>query len=182
MTKIMRWGVAMDELRNICISFTEIKENYNRMLREHQELRKKCDVKLKEEMKLLVTKLDEIASAGGILLETFHHYGDIIKFPIDLYEDREDCIIFAFTREGYFIYLNNEENILYKSTVSVDDLPTSCYEILVLNKDLVVDKASAQIKTYFENEIKKLNDNIKSEKSYYDMLTRSLFPEESNQQ
>ena len=174
----MRWGVTMDELRNICKSFNETKDYYNRMLREHQELRKKCDVKLKEEMKLLVTKLDEIASASGILLETFHHYGDIIKFPINIYEDRDDCIIFTFTRDGYFIYLNNEDNILYKSTLSVDDLPTSCYEILVLNKDLVVDKASAQIKTYFENEFKKLNDNIKSEKSYYDMLTRSLFPEE----
>lgn len=172
----------MDELRDICKSFNETRDNYNRLLREHQELRMKCDAKLMEEMKLLVTKLDEIASVGQILLETFHHYGDIIKFPINIYEDRDDCIIFTFTRDGYFIYLNNEDNILYKSTLSVDDLPTSCYEILVLNKDLVVDKASAQIKTYFENEIKKLNDNIKSEKSYYDMLTRSLFPEESNQQ
>ncbi len=171
----------MDELREICQRFAETKENYNKVLREHQELRKRCDEKLKEEMTQLVQKLDEIAAGGQILLETFHHYGDIIKFPIDIYEDRDDCIIFAFTREGYFIYLNNEENVLYKSTFNIDDLPTSCYEMLVLNRDLVIEKSSAQIRIYFENEIKKLNDNIESENSYYDMLTRSLFPEEMNE-
>lgn len=171
----------MDELREICQRFAETKENYNKVLHEHQELRKRCDEKLKEEMTQLVQKLDEIAASGQILLETFHHYVDIIKFPVDIYADRDDCIIFAFTREGYFIYMNNEENILYKSTLKIDDLPTSCYEILVLNKDLVIEKSSAQIRTYFENEIKKLNDNIESENSYYDMLTRSLFPEEMNE-
>lgn len=167
----------MDNLKEICLRFNETKEKYNKTLREHQELRKKCDERLKEEMKQLVIKLDEISTCSKILLETFHHYGDIIKFPVNLYEDREDCLIFTFVREGYYIYLNNEENILYKSSLNIDDLPTSCYEILVLNKDLVVDKASNQIKTYFENEIKKLNDNIESENSYYDMLTSSLFPE-----
>lgn len=171
----------MDELREVCKSFSETKDKYNRILREHQELRKKCDEKLKEEMKQLVIKLDEVASCGQILLETFHHYGDIIKFPIDIYEDREDCLIFAFTREVYYIYLNNEENILYKSTLNIDDLPTSCYELLVLNKDMVVEKSSAQIKTYFENEIKKLNEHIERENSYYDMLTNSLFPEEKEE-
>lgn len=171
----------MDELREVCKSFSETKDKYNRILREHQELRKKCDEKLKEEMKQLVIKLDEVASCGQILLETFHHYGDIIKFPIDIYEDREDCLIFAFTREVYYIYLNNEENILYKSTLNIDDLPTSCYELLVLNKDMVVEKSSAQIKTYFENEIKKLNEHIERENSYYDMLTSSLFPEEKEE-
>ncbi len=171
----------MDELREICQIFVETKEKYNKVLREHQELRKKCDEKLQLEMKQLIIKLEDIASCGKILLETFHHYGDIIKFPIDIYEDRDDCLIFAFSREGYFIYLNNEENILFKSTLNIDDLPTSCYEILVLNKDLVIEKSSAQIRTYFENEIKKLNDNIESENSYYDMLTRSLFPEERNE-
>lgn len=170
----------MDELREICKRFAETKENYNNVLREHQELRKRCDEKLKEDMKQLITKLDEIASNALILLETFHHYGDIIKFPINIYEDRDDCIIFAFAREGYNIYLNSEENILYKSTLNVDDLPTSCYELLVLNKELVIEKSSAQMKTYFENEIKKLNDNIESENSYYEMLTSSLFPEEKN--
>ena len=114
----------MDELREVCKNFRETKDNYNRVLREHQELRKKCDEKLKEEMGQLVIKLDEIASCGQILLETFHHYGDIIKFPIEIYENREDCLIFAFTREEYYIYLNNEENILYKSTLNIDDLPT----------------------------------------------------------
>ena len=178
----MRWGVHMYELRNICKSFNETRDNYNKLLREHQELRKKCDARLLEEMKLLVVKLDEIAASGQILLEAFHHYGDIIKFPIDIYEDRDDCLIFAFTRDGYYIYLNSEENILYKSTLNIDDIPTSCYEILVLNKDLVIEKSSAQIKTYFENEIKKLNESIESENAYYDMLTNSLFPEESNQQ
>lgn len=171
----------MDELREVCKNFRETKDNYNRVLREHQELRKKCDEKLKEEMGQLVIKLDEIASCGQILLETFHHYGDIIKFPIEIYENREDCLIFAFTREEYYIYLNNEENILYKSTLNIDDLPTSCYELLVLNKDIVVEKSSAQIKTYFENEIKKFNENIESENSYYDMLTSSLFPEEKEE-
>lgn len=170
----------MDSLRETCKRFTEIKENYNRVLHEHQELRKKCDEKLKYEMKQLTIKLDEVASYGQILLETFHHYGDIIKFPIHIYEDKEDCLIFAFTRDEYIIYLNNEDNILYKSTLNIDDLPTSCYELLVLNKDLVVAKSSAHIKTYFENEIKKLNDNIESENLYYDRLTSSLFPEESN--
>ncbi|MBE5954291.1 MAG: hypothetical protein E7257_09075 [Lachnospiraceae bacterium] len=172
----------MDELRAVCKCFNETIDNYNKVLHDHQELRKKCDEKLKLEMIQLVAKLDEIASSGRVLLESFHHYGDIIKFPIDIYEDRDDCLIFAFTRELYFIYLNSEENILYKSTLNIDDLPPSCYELLILNKDLVIEKSSAQIKTYYENEIKKIYDNIESENSYYDMLTSSLFPEESNQQ
>ena len=117
-----------------------------------------------------------------ILLETFHHYGDVIKFPIDIYEDRDDCLIFSFSRDGYFISMNNETNILYKSTLSIEDLPTSCYEILVLNKDVVIDKVSRQIQMFFENETNKMNEDIDNENAYYDMLTSSLFPEESNQQ
>lgn len=168
----------MDELIEVCKCFRETRDNYNKVLREHQELRKRCDEKLKKEMTKLVTKLDEISSCCQLLLEAFHHYGDIIKFPVDIYDDREDCLIFAFSRDGYSIYLNNDENILYKSTLDIDELPTSCYELLVLNKDLVVNKSAAQVKNYFENEINKLNDNIESENSYYDMLTRNLFPED----
>lgn len=168
----------MDNLREVCKLFDETRKNYNKVIREHQELRKKCDERLKEEMKQLVVKLDEIAQCARQLLEVFHHYGDVIRFTVDIYEDRETCLIFAFTREEYCIYLNNDENVLYKSTVNVDDLPTSCYEILVINRDLVVEKASNQIKVYFDNEICKMNESIKNENSYYEMLTKNLFPEE----
>ena len=168
----------MDNLRDALKRFKETKENYSNLLHKHQELRKKCDIKLNSEMNQLVLKLDELYESALVLLESFHHYGDEIKFPVEIYEGREDCLIFQFTREGYTIYLNNEENALYKSTVNIDDLPTSCYELLVINKDIVVEKAANQIRIYFDNEISKMNKNIENENSYYDMLTRNLFPEE----
>ena len=171
----------MDNLREVFERFNETKAKYNIVLKEHQDLRKKCDERLREEMLKLVEQLDEIAACGRILLETFHHYGDVIKFPITLYEDREDCIVFSITRDEYRICLNNDNNILYKSDLDIEDLPTSCYELLVINKDLVVDKASNQIKTYYDGEICKMNENIENENSYYDMLTRSLFPEEKEE-
>ncbi len=172
----------MDNLMEACKRFNETKEKYNKVLHDHQELRRKCDDKLKVEMIQLTSKFDDICSCALILLETFHHYGDVIKFPINIYEDRDDCLIFTFSREGYYISMNNETNILYKSSLSIEDLPTSCYEILVLNKDVVIDKVSRQIQMFFENETNKMNEDIANENAYYDMLTRSLFPEESNQQ
>ncbi len=171
----------MDNLKDACKRFNETRSKYNTVLRNHQELRKKCDEKLKDEMKKLVVQLDEINLCALVLLETFHHYGDMIKFPVDIYDDKEDCLIFSFTREGYLICLNNEENILFKSSLNIEDIPTSCYELLVLNKELVVDKASTQIQVYFDNETKKMNDDIESENAYYDMLTSNLFPEEMNE-
>lgn len=169
----------MDNLREACKRFSETKENYNKVLRDHQELRRKCDEKLREEMKQLVVQLDEINSCAMVLLETFHHYGDMIRFPVDMYEDRDDCLIFTFTREGYNICLNKEDNILFKSSLDIYEIPTSCYEILVLNKDVVIDKAATQIQVYFDNETSKMNENIESENAYYDMLTSNLFPEET---
>lgn len=168
----------MENLKEACKRFNETKENYNKILRDNQALRKKCDEKLKEEMRKIIVKLDEINSCAQILLETFHHYGDMIKFPMDIYEDREDCLIFTFTRDEYYISLNNEENILFRSSLNIDDIPTSCYELLVLNKDLVVEKTATQIQVYFDNETNKMNESIQSENAYYDMLTRNLFPED----
>ncbi len=168
----------MDSLRDTLKQFNECKENYDSILRKHKEIREKCDVKLNAMMSQLVLKLDEIYIAAKTLLESFHHYGDVIRFPVNIYEDKEDCVIFTFTREDYKITLNNDLNILYKSTVELDDLPTSCYEFLVINQDLVVEKASNQIKSYYDNEIKKMNDTIEKENAYYDMLTGNLFPEE----
>ena len=170
----------MNRLKEACMKFNEIQEEYRKFKEESCKLRERCDEKIREEMINFSKEMDEVAVGAEVLLNNFTHYGSLIRFAVEISEDKNDALIICFSKQEYSISKHCNEEVLYKSSCNIDEFPTASYEILILNKDIIIQKSMQKITMFLDSEINKMSQAMSEEHAYYDMLCSKLFPEEGS--
>lgn len=168
----------MNTLKETCLELIKTKEAYTKFKEEKSIIRKKCDDKIKEEMKEFRETMNGIAECADILLDNFSHYGAVIRFTINITNKEEDTITVCFAQENYSLIRNLNEELLYKSDRDIDEFPISAYEYIIVNRAVIIDKITKMIESFLQHEIDTMNKNMTQETAYYDKLCDSLFAED----
>ncbi|MBO5424574.1 MAG: hypothetical protein J6A25_03590 [Lachnospiraceae bacterium] len=168
----------MNSLKETCLELIKTKDAYTKFKEEKSIIRKKCDEKIKEEMKEFRDTMNDIAECADILLDNFSHYGAVIRFPISVTEKEEDVISVCFAQENYSLTRNSNDELLYKSDQDIDEFPISSYEYIIVNRAVIIDKITKMIQSFLQHEIDTMNKSMTQETAYYDRLCDSLFSDE----
>ena len=168
----------MENLKTTYLELKKTIEEYKKFKEEQSIIRKKCDEKIKEEMKEFCIEMSEIAECADILLDNFSHYGASIRFPINITDDEDGIIFMCFNQEDYCITRGKDNQLLFKSGTDIDQFPIASYEYLIVNSKIILDKTIEKISTFLKNETDNMNKNMSNETAYYDLLCNRLFSED----
>ena len=168
----------MNTLKEACMELIKTKEAYTKFKEEKSIIRKKCDEKIKEEMKEFCEEMSEIAECADILLDNFSHYGAVIRFPINITDKEDDVVVVCFAQEHYSISRNSNDEILYKSDKDIDEFSIAAYEYLIVNRKNIIDRTTEKIVSFLQHETDTMNKNMSQETAYYDLLCDKLFSED----
>lgn len=169
----------MNTLKEACTELIKTKEAYTKFKEEKSIIRKKCDEKIKEEMKEFCEEMSEIAECADILLDNFSHYGAVIRFPINITDKEEDVVVVCFAQEYYSISKKDGEEVLYKSDKDIDEFSITAYEYLIVNRNVIINKTTDKIVSFLKHETDTMNKNMSQETAYYDLLCDRLFSDDS---
>lgn len=169
----------MNILKEACTELIKTKEAYTKFKEEKSIIRKKCDEKIKEEMKEFCEEMSEIAECADILLDNFSHYGAVIRFPINITDKEEDVVVVCFAQEYYSISKKDGEEVLYKSDKDIDEFSITAYEYLIVNRNVIINKTTDKIVSFLKHETDTMNKNMSQETAYYDLLCDRLFSDDS---